>query len=813
MKFKGFYGVLALWLYLLTSCAGQTTAPSTSPSPPSNITFTAKQTTIQPGECTVLRWEVTDGFVVTLDDQPVEKTGQMEVCPTETHVYELRVDLGTRMETRMVEIVVEGVGPVLGPGTAALRPGSVTPSQVTPGTPAYQAGTWVSTGGPIGGLGYDVRMDPRNPDVMYVTDAYAGVFKSTDGGKTWFAANNGLPAIAGASGDAIPVFSLTIDPNNPDTIWVGLQNSGGIYRSDDGGASWRNMNSGSNGILERTLSTRGFTIEPGNSNVVYFASEVPSVEWNGAALPGPEGLDTVKGVVYKTTNGGITWTRLWYGDNLARYIWINPQNHDLLYVSTGIFDRAAANGDPAAKKPGGVGILRSRDGGRTWEMLDQRNGIAADELYFGSLFMHPTNPNILIAASGNDVYHTTGGVYLTENGGDTWTKTLDAANMSAVEICISNPNVVYAGSRVGFYRSDDGGRNWTQLGQRNWGPLDAVAGFPIDMQCDPRNPMRIFVNNYGGGNFLSEDGGATWVVSSTGYTGALMAQIAVAPSDSAIVYASARSGLFASDDGGRNWRGLAYGAARSVEGKAMAVDPFNPQHIIATLGDGGLRPLVSEDGGRNWQMAGEVSGVWKVVFSPTVQNFVYAILERDGILLSRDGGLTWETTDNALDGENVAALTISLQDGALIYAGAFDGNIYRSQESGATWSLIAQNVGGGLPLTTLALDPFDPQKLYAGTDGGAVLISRDGGGAWQPSASGMAAETVVFDIAVDASHQNIVYAGTVNGVYVSLDGGSSWQALSAGLTIRAVRDLALSADGSVLYAATYGAGVWRLGTP
>jgi hypothetical protein len=78
--------------------------------------------------------------------------------------------------------------------------------------------TWTRLGGPIGGLGYDIRMRADNPDIMYVTDAWSGAYKSTDGGQTWFPINEGIQTRTGSSGDAIPVFSLTIDPNNNDIL-------------------------------------------------------------------------------------------------------------------------------------------------------------------------------------------------------------------------------------------------------------------------------------------------------------------------------------------------------------------------------------------------------------------------------------------------------------------------------------------------------------------------------------------------------------------------------------------------------------------
>ena len=364
------------------------------------------------------------------------------------------------MEERTVEIHVNPSGDDEPSAEIPVRP------EIIPGRPAYQAGSWQVTSGPPGGLGYDIRMDPRNPDVMYVTDALAGAFKSLDGGENWFPINNGITTRTGRSGDNIPVFSLTVDPNNPDTLWVGTQFGGSVFRSDDAGQNWRSM---SNGIIERGLTIRGFTVQQGNSDVVYLAGEISSWEWNNnIPLPGI-GLDMTKGAVYKTTNGGQNWSRIWLGDNLARYIWIHPDDPDLLYVSTGIFDREAANSDPVTLDPGGVGILRSRDGGSTWEVLGVNNGFWENELQVGSLFMHPTNPDILIGAVANDSYlwklgPPLGAIYLTENGGDSWERVLELENASTVEICSSDPNVVYAGSYNGIHRSDDGGHTWQETG-------------------------------------------------------------------------------------------------------------------------------------------------------------------------------------------------------------------------------------------------------------------------------------------------------------------------------------------------------------
>lgn len=827
-----FRQVFTIFLLIdLCACGGQASPVVET------ITFTVDRTSLQAGECTILHWEVTGGFGVTIDTQPVDKAGRMEVCPAETHDYRLAVDMGTHMETRVEKITVSGAAEGI-PG----------PEPDTTGFPAYQSGTWVSTGGPLGGLGYDVRMDPRDSNVMYVTDAYAGAFKSSDGGTTWFAINNGILPYFGLSNDGIPVFSLTIDPNNPDTLWAGTQYSSSIYRSDNAGESWQQMNSGSNGITEKFLSTRGFTIEPGNSDVVYFAAEVSSWEWNnGLALPGL-GLDMTKGVVYKTADAGQNWQRIWFGDNLARYIWINSQDHNLLYVSTGIFDREAANSSATTSNPGGLGILRSRDGGASWETLGAANGFDPYDLYIGSLYMHPQDPNILLAAAGNDPYatsigHPLGGIYRTADGGDTWIETLDGHNFSSVEICLGDPNIAYASARTGFFRSEDSGQTWQQVVGTLWGPSDTMVGWPIDMQCDPDDAQRIFVNAYGGGVFLTDDGGQSWVMSSKGYTGALMTTVAVASDDPGQVFVSARSGIFTSTDGGSNWVGLNSGLARDLEGLVIAVDPLDPDHLLAIYIDTGLRPKVSFDGGQTWiesdaEFAAGAGVITQIVFSPVDSTLILASVgdkgcsvDADsscqlnpggGIIISRDGGQTWAQT--SLNTGQVQGIAFS-GDSRHIYSVLKDGNLYRSDDDSQNWQLISSNLMEAIPSSqdpdafavvvfSLAVDPSNPDKILVGFYGGGVAISKDGGLTWTQSSSGMPAEAMVATIEVDPYNPDVVYAGTLNsGFYYSLDGGQTWTVLNTGLTNRTIRDLALSANGSVIYAVTSGGGVFRLGTP
>lgn len=562
--------------------------------------------------------------------------------------------------------------------------------------------TWVRLGGPLGGLGYDIRMRPDNPDLMYVTDAWAGVHKSTDGGKTWFPSNDGIDLTTGPSGDAVPVFCLTIDPNNYDTVWIGLQEKGAIYRSVDGGQTWQRR---FNGILEgEGLTFRGITVEPGNSEVVYAAGEINSWNWARREARGRQ-FDLTRGVVYKSLDEGAHWAAVWRGDNLARYVWVDPSAVNTIYISTGIFDREAANSDPKTGAPGGVGILKSIDGGKNWKQIND----GLNNLYVGSLFMDPRDPLTLMAGAGNNEYRAGGGIYVTHDGGEHW-QYKRGEEITSVEIAGSDSNIAYAGGDGEFYRSDDGGQTWKLLvhdSGRGWGPPGIRPGFPIDLQVDPRDPMRIFVNNYGGGNFLSEDGGRSWISSSTGYSGADLSAILVDPQNPAIVYANGRSGPFVSRDGGRTWQGINPLDLREIaEGARIALDPQDPRHVLISSAHWGWI-YESQDGGQQWQLATDYAeklqalpyadtnqkfqGLQAIAFAPSDPKIVY-------------GGFgVWRCATDA-DPYLCATETIF--------------SLISSKDGGHSWTPQTGTVLDGLSVTKVVVHPSNANTVWASTAGG-----------------------------------------------------------------------------------------------
>ena len=510
----------------------------------------------------------------------------------EAELQKVEVYLDTNDERKLIMSYMDTWGEALWQGSIGLEVIPVTGAQARFDNieifgVAPPAGDWIKTGGPIGGLGYDVRYG-TSTDVMYVTDNYSGVNKSQDGGETWFASNRGITGRFGASGDAVPVFTLTVDPNKADIIWAGLKDDKGLYKSINAGQTWDEVTPI---ISEAQFVFRGVTIQPGDSDIVYAQGELPM------NTPGKV-HDMVRGRIYRTDDGGASWEMIWEGENLVRYVFIHPENNELLFASLGIFDREANDSFCANTPPvhGSGGVLKLEIQGSGWDSWFMNNGLT--DMYVGTLAVHPDNPDIMLAGAGNTacsryedpagVWNITGGVFLTENGGQSWTKTLPDEIITAVEFSPNDPNLAYAGGQHKIYRSEDRGVVWEPIAglDYDWGPTGAPASFPIDFLIEPSTPPGdpeiIFANNYGGGNIKSVNGGVTWSLASTGYTGALMMDVAIDPQKPQIVYGAARSGIFRSTDGGATWRGLSTPPANLATTYGVAVKPDEPNVVLAS---------------------------------------------------------------------------------------------------------------------------------------------------------------------------------------------------------------------------------------
>ena len=682
---------------------------------------------------------------------------------------------------------------------------------------------WIFTGGPRGGIGYDIRFNPLDQNNIWVTDAFAGVHQSTDGGLTWNARNEGIDVRSGFSGDAIPVFSLTIDPINPNIIWAGVMGTRGLYKSTDGGQTWVRKD---NGIKDQlNMEMRGITVDPFDSNIVYCG---------GNYLVNEATMDQ-RGFIYKTKDGGENWELLIEPNALVRWIIVDPTDNNIIYASTGIFDRFAV-------KP--TGVLKSTDGGQTWVQIN--NGF--NNLAVAALAMHPKDHLTLIAGTGkasafvddpNEIY---GGVFITHDGGQNWRQVdpIRASGdnhfaFSAVAFAASDPNIVYADAGIEFLRSEDGGETWERYYEGpnfDSGMLES-RGTPIALAVLPTDPDTIFMNAYDGGVFLSTDGGKTWQDSSSGYAGSQVWGIAIDPKEPAFVVSASKNGVHVSYNAGGTWHGrISEGWINNIE--TVTIDPKDRNNILIGRSITGEISR-SNDGGFTWkQVLGPLGedimrgrrSIHEIAFSPSRPGIVYAAtgietlfpqgVTRDtpgpGIYKSTDGGMTWFTVNQGLESTTMSILAVAVhpQNPDVAYLGEMNSGIYKTLDGGKSW-LPANKGLRQTDIRALAIDPKNPDTIYAGVEFGGVWKSENGGDSWLNISSGLSPEACVRSIVVDPTQPNIVYAADIqNGVNRSTDSGATWQQIKHGLKVKAVHGLAISGDGQTLYAATEGNGVYRL---
>ncbi|MBU1918502.1 hypothetical protein KKF63_10295 [bacterium] len=690
--------------------------------------------------------------------------------------------------------------------------------------PSY-TGSWDDVGGPIGGLGYDVRINPEDNDIMFVTDNYAGVGYSTDGGETWTRANQGINIKTGPTEDSVPIFSLTIDPNDPDIVWAGTDagegSNFGVYKSIDSGANWTLKADGISKGEWLYLTFRGFTIEPGNSNVVYAQAEVHTEQ-------GGKSFEEVKGRIFKTTDGGENWTLIWDGDSLARYLIIDPDDTDILYASTGIFDREAYNSDCNNDIPGGVGVIKSTDGGTTWNQVNS----GLDDLFVGSLRMHPTDSQILFAATGSSCStEESAGLYRTTNGGTSWTNVISGFALTAVNFASSNPNIVYAAGMQGFYRSTDGGTTWTKYdrdGVETWGAAGMNGGVPIDVTVHPEDENMLYANAYGGGVLRSTDGAQTWELWSDGFSGAILYDIHAADYDTATIYVAGRSGPFKSSDYGTTWEGIANYDTIVNEWMTVSSHESDSEIVFLSL-EGEVAIYRSNDGGDSFTLvkdnASINTGIKSFAYAPSDPNIIYAgagmsdlypsesyqnTPTGNGFFKSTDTGNTFSEVSTDLTGVNWRKIRVDPVDANTAYAATSSG-LYKTTNGGTNWTRYS---GLGEKILADVIIDFDNSYFVVSEMFGGIYVSDDAGKTWTgPHNTGMNnGNPFVGAMVFDPENKSVIYAAdTYAGVYKSIDKGKTWSAFPdddfTGMTNRSAKDIVITKD--ALYIATMGSGVYR----
>jgi photosystem II stability/assembly factor-like uncharacterized protein len=588
---------------------------------------------------------------------------------------------------------------------------------------------WTSAGPAAGGPVDVLAFDPSQPGTVYAA-TYGGVFRSEDHGATWTSASFGLAAFQ--------VSHLEVDPLHPGTVYAITQR--GFQKSQDGGRNWQ---------------------VPVDMRVTAFAMSRLS----------PQNLLAADGTqIYASFDAGASWEPgpvLPGEDEDVRILEIDPQTPSNVYAGTH------------------ESFFRSTDGGASFVPL-----AGPGTGFLDGLSIDPANPQILYAA-------TIDGVFKSTDRGLTWARAgQELAGKLIFDVAVdptAPSNLLAVGSQV--YRSTDGGASWTLVFDRVLS--NRTAAF------DPSSPSTWLIGTQEG-VYRSTNQGASWLPSSTGLFASLVRKLAVDPHRPGVLYAALHGAgtLHKSADAGASWSRLSLSGVR-----ALALDPKTPSRVYAATDQGILR---SQDAGSTWVRinSAETTGS-EIAVDPKTPSTLY-LATSDGVRKSVDGGIFWSATGPQPEDFSPFLLVIAPSAPQTVFAGDFLNRLFKSIDGGATWTVVS---GGGLPdeiVISLAVDPTNADVLYAGVEREGVYKSTDGGATWFPSRTGLPSAWTVEGIAIDPSEPARLYAAVSRrGIYRSTNGGSSWALFDDGRpTDLAVDQVVLDpVNPFLLYAASYGSGV------
>jgi photosystem II stability/assembly factor-like uncharacterized protein len=385
----------------------------------------------------------------------------------------------------------------------------------------------------------------------------------------------------------------------------------------------------------------------------------------------------------------------------------------------------------------------------------------------------------------------------------------------ALAIDPKNPKAIYAGTTKGLFKSTDGAGKWVPLA------LGLADTLMRRITIDRRNTEIIYALSYGGHLYKSPDAGANWEEVNSDLTSLRTTALAINPKNTQTLYVGTEmGGIFKSTNGGTDWEQVNSGLANTFI-SSLAIDPEHPQTIYAGTGWGVYK---STNGGKSWNAPNPDSPALGRVLAvdPGNPEIVHADGSPPGfwfsmvtaIFKSTDGGTSWQQKTGALTDAYITSIVIDPKDPQTVYAGTAG-----SYAETPGFGLLKSTNGGdsrspsGLAIDEIkafAIDPTDPQTLFASgrdflNDNSGLFKSIDGGINWEKLTS-----AVFLSLAIDPQTPQTIYAGNSDGVFKTTDGGATWEAINSGLKTASVIVLALDPQNAqTIYAGTAGDGVFK----
>ncbi len=677
----------------------------------------------------------------------------------------------------------------------------------------------------------DIKVNPSNPSEYYVAAASGGVWKTTNAGTTYEPVfqNEGSYSIG----------CVSIDPSNPHTVWVGTGENNnqrsvaygdGVYRSDDGGKSWKNMG------LKNSEHIGMIAIDPSSSDIVYVAAYGPL--WSPGGDRG----------IYKTTDGGKTWkTVLTVSENTGfNEVHIDPRNSQVLYACAHQRRRHVftyISGGPESA------LYKSTDGGASWNKI--HNGLPDTDMGRIGMAISPVNPDVLYCIV--EASDRKGGVFRSTDRGASWEKRSDNSTAgNYYQEIFADPRDENKVFYVDFWInvSTDGGKSFRNIGER-YKHVDNHA-----LWIDPANTRHLLAG-CDGGVYETFDYGANWE-----YKANLpITQFYKVAVDNAEPFYNVYGGTQDNNTLGGPSRTKSANGIHNMDwyitvggdGFETVVDPKDPNIVYSQWQYGGLvrfdkrsgenldiKPVEGENDAAyrwNWDAPFIISSFdnkrlyfganklfrsddrgnsWKVISGDMSRGIDRNKLPVMGKVWSMDAVAKNSSTD--FYGQLVCIAESPFDEKHLVL-GTDDGLIHVTTDGGQNWSRI-DNIPG-VPERTyvnqIIASRHDRNVFYAtfnhhryGDFRPYLFKSSDGGKTWTSITANLPVRGSTYTVAEDHVNKNLLFVGTEFGVHFSIDGGAKWTQLKGGLPTIAVRDIAIQERESDLVLATFGRGFYIL---
>lgn len=715
--------------------------------------------------------------------------------------------------------------------------------------------------GPDHGTVLVAAHQPSNGALMLAGAYFGGLYRSIDWGYTW------KPQDVPFSSTS--VFALHWDLRTPGRVFAGLFLDG-VWRSDDAGLTWQKT---STGLTDG--SVQAVSVDPGSSQIVLaatpsglFRSANEGLDWapvaslagvsaralaHDPARPGTAFVGTNGQGVFRSTDGGLTWSGLGGGSALARVNSLSVDGSGHLYAGTE------------------AGVYQLPQGSATW--IDLRFDLPTDRAVLHVL-AHPTAANVVFAT-------TQVGTYVISNWASTprwylW-------NIEGTRFVVTDRQglIAHVAGQIGsmkatidfgttWVRADHGiqtafiggmatsmqGGAWRLLAGADLGvsSLSQGAGWKSVLPLSEGvfdlhvRGTSAYAGTETNGVFKSSDGGTTWAAASNGIVPTRVTDLSFTADSAPTLIAATGGGAYRSTDGGRNWSPIRMADVSYVH--TVAADPMRPP--IVWMGTGGGRVYRSLDRGEHFSFAGTglpnedivklVHAPWTGVYALTASGKLYSTsndgagwfpvatpctaspavalrvdpvrswvlylaTSSGGLCKSESGGLSWTAINNGITQLGLVSLWINPVDSRQLWAGGV-GRVYRTVDAGATWQPQASGLPAG-PVTSLVGDSADPKRLYAVVYGTGLYESLDAGVTWSLRSTSDVASTALT-IVPDPTAAGRLLAGTpTRGMQASADAGQNWNGSNTGMSLF-VRSLTTDpGNPQTLYAGTLGGGVFR----